>query len=130
MEETKMTAEDLSFAAMCREWRDGLREPQPRLPIMAIVRVGDFGDDMDIDDADMEDSIIWDNGGEVPVCGVAYDSGGDGLVITPFCVRASEASGPTFISWRRVVRWRYLDSVYEAPSQWAVLHREIKEGQK
>lgn len=130
MEETRMTSEDLSFAAMCREWRDGLHEPHPRLPIMAIVRVGDFDDDMDIDDADMEDSIIWDNGGEVPVCGIAYDSGGDGLVITPFCVRASEASGPTFISWRRVVRWRHLDSVYEAPSQWAVLHREIKEGQK
>ena len=130
MEEMRMTAEDLSFVAMCREWRDGLHDPHPRFPIMAIVRVGDFGDDMDIDDADMEDSIIWDNGGEVPVCGVAYDSGGDGLVITPFCVRASEASGPTFISWRRVVRWRHLDSLREAPSQWAVLHREIKDGQK
>lgn len=130
MEEMKMTAEDLSFIANCYEDWHMSGSPHPRLPIMAIVMVGDYDDDMDINDADMEDSIIWENGGEVPVCGIAYDSGGDGLVITPFCVRASEASGPTFISWRRVVRWRHLDSVYEAPSQWAVLHREIKEGRK
>ncbi len=108
-------------------WNPGIVTPQPRLPIMAVVKVGDYDDGMDIDDDDMLESIIEDNGNEVPICGVSYDSGGDGTVITPYCVRASDANGPTFISWRRVVRWRYLDDLAEAPEQWAVLKREVVE---
>lgn len=119
---------DLDFIAKgCGDWRDGLHEPHPRLPIIAVVRVGDFDDDMDINDDDMFESITEDNGREIPVCGVSYDSGGDGTVITPFCVRASDANELTFISWRRVVRWRYLDDLCEAPEQWAVLKREAQQ---
>ena len=84
-------------------------EPEPRYPIMALVKVGDgYEDDMDLNgDEDLEASLIENNGEYIPVCGVSYD-GGNGIVITPFSTSASDAGGVTFIDWNRVHIWRYL----------------------
>ncbi len=59
----KLSIEDLKYFAKCsNDWKPSIIEPQPRLPIMAIVQVGDFDDDMDINDLDLEESLIEDSG--------------------------------------------------------------------
>ena len=100
-------------------------EPEPRYPIMAIVRVGDgFEDDMDLNgDEDLEASLIENNGEYIPVCGTSYD-GGSGLVITPFTTSASDAGGVTFIDWGRVYIWRYLTEE-EGLYKWRSLLAEL-----
>ena len=100
--------------------------PEPRYPIMALVRVGDgYEDDMDLNgDEDLEESIVENNGPIIPVCGTSYD-GGSEWVITPFSTSASDKSDPvTFISWSRVYIWRYLTEK-EGLFKWQSLLNEL-----
>jgi len=110
-------------------WEQAFILPEPRYPIMAIVRVGgqegDYdNDDMEVCDEATEDFIVENNGTHIPVCGVSYD-GGSYNVITPFSTSAADKADPvTFINWQRVLNWRYLTQD-EALYKWQSLVNEL-----